>query len=284
MASTIDIELGCAKDESSSRSRDTQSNRSRRQSIFLYGKETFLDAAAEKRILWAQRGIGVFSFFALFFYIITNFAKGRSSRNIIRTLTTLFGSFALACAGCLYYKNISFVLIKRLLKEPNVVILLVLTLCNWAIDIGKPAIAFSPVMGFMYVLVTCAFVFFDAVIIKSRYMVLGVGVLFFISNVYLLYSSTLGKSNIGTVLLKYTFDGTEHTIMKRSTKRSIYLQILLFSANGIYTMFKDKSMKLMLFATGHIYRNTGTASGEIHDERFSFKLNRERKERKRETN
>ena len=110
MTSTIDIELGCAKDESSSRSRDTQSNKSKRQSTYLLGKETFLDAAAEKRILWAQRGIGVFSVFALFFYIVTNFAEGRSSRNIMRTLTTVFGSFALACAGCLYYKNISFVL------------------------------------------------------------------------------------------------------------------------------------------------------------------------------
>ena len=71
MTSTIDIELGCAKDESSSRSRDTQSNKSKRQSTYLLGKETFLDAAAEKRILWAQRGIGVFSVFALFFYIVT---------------------------------------------------------------------------------------------------------------------------------------------------------------------------------------------------------------------
>ena len=37
--------------------------------------------------------------------------------------------------------------------------------------------------------------------------------------------------------------------MRRSTKRSIYLQVLLFSANGIYTTFADKTMKLMMFAT-----------------------------------
>ena len=45
--------------------------------------------------------------------------------------------------------------------------------------------------------------------------------------------------------------------MKRSTQRSIFLQVLLFSANGIYTTFVDKTMKLMLFATGNIYKSTG---------------------------
>ena len=45
--------------------------------------------------------------------------------------------------------------------------------------------------------------------------------------------------------------------MKRSTQRSIFLQVLLFSANGIYTTFVDKTMKLMVFATGNIYKSTG---------------------------
>ena len=35
--------------------------------------------------------------------------------------------------------------------------------------------------------------------------------------------------------------------MKRSTQRSIYLQLLLVSVNAV-TMFTDKTMKFMLFA------------------------------------
>ena len=60
--------------------------------------------------------------------------------------------------------------------------------------------------------------------------------------------------------------------MKRSTQRSIYLQVLLFSANGIYTTFTDKTMKLMVFATGNIYKSTGTSSEEVEATTYSFKI------------
>jgi hypothetical protein len=35
--------------------------------------------------------------------------------------------------------------------------------------------------------------------------------------------------------------------------------------SGIYTLFKDKKQELMIFATGNIYRETGTASKEVED-------------------
>ena len=54
--------------------------------------------------------------------------------------------------------------------------------------------------------------------------------------------------------------------MKRSTRRSIYLQVLLFSANGIYTMFTDKKMDFMMFATGNVYKSTGKTSNAPQDE------------------
>ena len=63
--------------------------------------------------------------------------------------------------------------------------------------------------------------------------------------------------------------------MKRSTKRSIFLQILLFGANGIYTMLVDKSMKLMVFATANIFRY-GTTSEAIEDTTFSSGRKREK--------
>ena len=80
----------------------------------------------------------------------------------------------------------------------------------------------------------------------------------------------------GVVLLKYTIRGNEYTVMKRSTKRSIFIQIVLFSMNGIYTLFKDKKQELMLFATGHIYRETGTASKDIEDKQYSEKIKSEK--------
>ena len=64
--------------------------------------------------------------------------------------------------------------------------------------------------------------------------------------------------------------------MKRSTKRSIYVQVLLFSANGIYTTFVDKTMKLMVFATGNIYKSTGTSSEVVEAGSFAFKIKQEK--------
>ena len=69
-----------------------------------------------------------------------------------------------------------------------------------------------------------------------------------------MYETTLGDRDNGVVLLEYNIWGKQHRIMKRATQRSIYLQILLFSANGVYTLLTDKTMELMIFATGHVYK------------------------------
>ena len=54
--------------------------------------------------------------------------------------------------------------------------------------------------------------------------------------------------------MRYSIGSNTYTIEKRDTLRSIFLQILIFSLNAVYTMCVDKKMELMLFATGHIYR------------------------------
>ena len=60
------------------------------------------------------------------------------------------------------------------------------------------------------------------------------------------------------VLFKYNFQGQEYTIMKRATKRAIFIQIFLFSVSGIWILLKDSKMELFMFVTGNIYRETGT--------------------------
>ena len=46
--------------------------------------------------------------------------------------------------------------------------------------------------------------------------------------------------------------------------------------NAVYTLFKDKKQELMLFATGHIYRETGTASKHVEDKTFSMEIKLEK--------
>ena len=89
--------------------------------------------------------------------------------------TAVFGTLSLIFAGLLYYKNVSLVIAKRLVREPYVVMILVLALCNWIIDIVRPTKLLTPLNGFFYVLIVSTFVFVDAVKVKSRMFVIAIG-------------------------------------------------------------------------------------------------------------
>jgi hypothetical protein len=43
----------------------------------------------------------------------------------------------------------------------------------------------------------------------------------------------------------------------------------------MWTMFKDKKMEMMMFATGNIYRETGTASKYVEDREHSMRMRSE---------
>ena len=205
------------------------------------------------------------------------FILGSAVGNVgLQVAANIFAALAIICIGILYYKNVSLVIIKRLFKEPNVVIIVILTILNWAIEIGRPGSPISPINGFIYMLIINVFVFMDALKLKSRIVVIIIGIIVTILNIYNIYNRILGNWDKGVVLFNYTIQGEEYTIMKRSIQRSIYLQVLLFSITAVYTMFKDKKMELMIFATGNIYRETGTASKEIEDKTYSMSIRQER--------
>eukprot|EP00944_MAST-04C_sp_MAST-4C-sp1_P007453 g7453.t1 len=274
--SALEVELEPeTRDRKASRNSWTEiyhNNTARRKSLKLLGQDVAMDEWLDWRVKWGQRGVGIFSLFGLICFILsggTNFG--------FRIATAIFVAIAIIFAVTLYYKNVSLVIIKRLLKETNVVIIIISTILNWAIDIGRPNSPLSPVMGFMYMLLLNTFVFMDAVKLKSRIFVIIVGSLCTVLSINVIYGQTFGNADKGIVLFNYTIQGEEYTFMKRSVKRSIYLQVLLFSITAVYTMFKDKKMELMIFATENIYRETGTALKHVEDKQFSMNLKQERK-------
>ena len=102
-----------------------------------------------------------------------------------------------------------------------------------------------------------------------------IGLLFVALNLYNLYGSTIGDFDDGIVLFRYTLEGVEYTIMKRSTHQGIYLQILLFSSRAVYRLLFDKKMELMVFGTSNIYRKSGTTAEHIEDKNFTAGLDEE---------
>ena len=71
-----------------------------------------------------------------------------------------------------------------MLQETNVVVIILLTILNWIIEIGRPMNSLSPIMGFIYMLSINAFLFMDAVKLKSRMFVIICGSLSTILNIY----------------------------------------------------------------------------------------------------
>eukprot|EP00944_MAST-04C_sp_MAST-4C-sp1_P013159 g13159.t1 len=236
-----------------------------RKHRMLLGQKVELDEWLEWRIKWGQRGAGVFGLFSSICYL--------AKQNIV---AYVLGALFFIFIGIMYYKNVSIVIVKRLLGEPNVVIIIVLSLCVAAIDIARPNNAFSPPNGGLYVLEVCAFVFLDALKVKSRMFVIIAGIIFVSLNINEIYNRTFKDTDQGVILFNYTIHGNKYTFMKRSAKRSIFIQIMLFSMAGIYTLFKDRKQELMIFATGNIYRETGTASKEVEDKQYSMKLKSEK--------
>ncbi len=237
-----------------------------RQHEMLLGQEVQIDDGLEWRVKWSQRGGGVSTLLVLICYVAGQFIA-----------LILFAAIGLIFFGILYYKNVSFVISKRLLRETNVVMILVFGLCIWVINIAEPAHSLEPVLGLVYMLNVSIFVFVDALKVKNRVFGIAVGVIFVFGNIYFIYQRIFGGTDQGIVLFKYTIQGNKYTFMKRSVKLSIFIQIMLFSMSGIYTLFKDRKQELLIFATGNIYRETGTASKEVEQKSFVRKVELEKK-------
>ena len=132
----------------------------------VYRRELFssmqCSSSVAWRIKWAQVAAATFGLIAMLMFIVARVY----SISVIQTLTQWFAGIGLMSTCFLYFNNFSGA--GRLLKEPNVIIIVVLTLCNCAIDILRPSSSHSAVNGFMYMLLTDAFVFSR---LKTAYIV-----------------------------------------------------------------------------------------------------------------
>ena len=126
---------------------------------------------------------------------------------ILRTITVAFGAFGIFCVCLVYYKNFSSVLFKRVIKEPNVIIIMGLSIYNLVVEMVTTTNSLTPVLAVVYCFVVNAFLFMDALVIKSRSFVISVGALTVLLNLFNLLQSTIGDWNVGVVLFEYSYNG-----------------------------------------------------------------------------
>ena len=160
----------------------------RRESIRILGKIIELDEWLDWRIKWGQCGGAINgSLMSLFHIINSMFFDGNNV--VLFALFVVFAIGVIASLLLLYYKNVSFVIARRLLKEVNVVMILVLSILIFTIDCVVPYNSFSPINGFLYLVFVSLLLSLDAVKKKSRKFMLIVGFVFALGTLYLIYIS-----------------------------------------------------------------------------------------------
>lgn len=133
--SALDIELEPeTRDRKASRNSCAEiyhNNTVRRKSLKLLGEDVVMDEWLDWRVKWGQCGNALCALIA-----IPAFAFGGTVAGFI---TVTFAVIAIMFWVLFMYKNVSFVMIKRLMKELNVVTIVIFTIFNAIIDIGVPA-------------------------------------------------------------------------------------------------------------------------------------------------
>ena len=209
-----------------------------------------------RQVRLGQWGVSFFGVAAAIFYF------AGSNSNDMRYVGLVLGAVAFIFLSMLYYKNISYAVVCRLFREENVVVVFLASLGNLCIDITQPSTPMSPILGLLYVFCVDAFLFLDALKLKSRLFVLFIGSLFVVLTVHNIYGYTLLDWDKNVVLFTYQVNGETVGIGKATAKRWMYFQMMLLSLRGLWTILHDKEMELMMFATGSVYRETGTAQKE----------------------
>ena len=170
-------------------------------------------------------------------------------------LVAVFASFfiGILCLVMVFYKNLSLRLVKMLLCEVNVGIIILCCVGNTIIDIFFPYNEMSVYFSIFLLVCWLMFIFVDAVKQKSRLFVCLLGALAVVLTVH----NYIRHFFFNNEPDKRMIDFNGKIIRKTPVKLSIFLQMLTFSAHGVYVMIKDKEMKLMMFCTGHLYRISG---------------------------
>ena len=79
--------------------------------------------------------VGRYFLVSLRWYVFLHLLRADHVGGASRNITVVFGSCTIISFGLLYYKNISYIIVKRLLRELNVVIIVILSILNYIIEI-----------------------------------------------------------------------------------------------------------------------------------------------------
>jgi|TARA_B110000003_G_scaffold271971_1_gene307016 hypothetical protein len=234
--------------------------------LLLLGRTIFIDGDVFLRVKRGEKVGTMFAFLCFFFYVLNSLVFDANS---LLFLVLLIGSTVAicVCAIMVCYKNLSWFAVKRLMWQLNCAVVFGAGMCIFAIECAVPRTRYTPINAFIYWLLCTLFICLDALKVKSRTFMITVAFIFIGTTLYAIFVRILSSTDEGVVLFDAsTFFGV--VFYKRQLQRSFFVQTFTFSLSGLYTLFKDKDQKMLIFATGHIYRETGTSSMHVNGDDF----------------
>ena len=207
-----------------------------------------------RRIQIAQKCAPVFGFIGAAAYII-NAVVFLHASDILQNTIYISSLIVIGSIAVSAYKNVSFVVLKRLFTEVNVIMVFIYATINTILDTTneRPDFVRHVVMGYIYLVVVVALILVDAFIIKTRAFVLTFALAFSLLTSFNLFGHTFLWDK-GVVLF---YDINNDPVYKASTKRWVFSQLLLFTFKGLKILIQNNnSKKYLLFVTGNVYRDT----------------------------
>eukprot|EP00944_MAST-04C_sp_MAST-4C-sp1_P008215 g8215.t1 len=229
--------------------------RERRTSIFTLGKQILADEIKIRERIRRNKNISaIFGTLGILFYILNSLEVfGGSAKSAIFVVTVFISGVAVCSVIALFYKNSSRTFLCRILKEIDVCIMVCGGTCILIIDIVAPYSDRSPAYSTIYLILMLVLLMTDTMIIKDRVFVAFCAVMYSVISMYNLYEATF-VFNDGEAS-RILFSVNNIPVYKQSVKRSLFLQVYLFTIKGLYTMFRDKKLELLVFANGHTYKD-----------------------------
>jgi hypothetical protein len=239
----------------------------RRQRRFVHVGREVVDPKKEKerkkklvrKIRMCTKAVSVLTVIALLLEVINRVFFSGSIPALSFGLATCF-ILGTAVFVFMLYGNLSFAVLCKLAKEPNVIFIISLGLFNLIIECVVPDDNMSVFLASTYLLNGTYFILFDAMEQKSRKMSIVVGLLFLTITIYNVCSISFLPSRAETVFFEY---GANIKLYKVPLKRSVYVQILTYSCHAIYCLLTDKKMKKLMFVTSNVFRQEVIADKKV---------------------
>ena len=250
--SSISIPVTATSETSAARSELLSNTASSNIDINIRTKTQSDVVTIPTRVKYAQLGVYIFMIIGIIFSQL-NYADDSADP------TQKYNPFLLSglvsaliitwiCIFLILYKNTSVTIIYKLLKEPNVWQVIVLSSCLLLIDIFSIGSVSMIVRSVAYVVGLATLVLLDAVEKKSRNFILAAGTVYSLLTLYHVLIRIFSMEEENKILMVIY----GKSIYIRSMKRSIFSNSFILMLKGLKTLYKDKRQEFLMFCTRHV--------------------------------